>query len=189
MALKRWLPVSILVLGLALFFILGGQKYLSFAALKQHYQGLMDFTYEYYSVSVLIYIGIYIAIVAFSIPGATIMTLIGGFLFGWFWGTLWVVSSATIGACLVFLAVKSAFGESLRHKATGVIHKMRSGFEKNAFNYLLSLRLIPVFTFFVINIAAGVLNVKLRDFSGVRCLVFYQVQRFMSQLAQGLDML
>jgi uncharacterized membrane protein YdjX (TVP38/TMEM64 family) len=92
------------------------------------------------------------------------MTLLGGFLFGVFPGAIWIVISATLGSCLVFLAVKSAFGKTLKSKASGSIDKLRKGFENNSFNYLLTLRLIPIFPFFAINIACGALGIRLSTF-------------------------
>lgn len=162
--LKRFAPILILAIGLMIFFSLGGQKYLSMEMLQQHYQSLLDYTHQHLIVSTVIFMLAYILIVAFSIPGATIMTLLGGFLFGIFPGALWVILSATIGATVVFLAVKSAFGESLQRRAGGNIEKLRQGFSHNAFNYLLTLRLIPIFPFFIINIACGVLGVRLKAF-------------------------
>ena len=155
------------MLGLALFFVFDGLHYLSFNTLSMHYQSLQKFTQTHYFSSVLGFILIYIVLVAFSVPGAAIMTLIGGFLFGGIFATLWVVIAATTGATISYLAVSLAFSD-LRFKplknSQSSIEKMRQGFQKNELNYLLFLRLLPIFPFFVINIAAGILNVKLRHF-------------------------
>ncbi|BCD90311.1 TVP38/TMEM64 family protein [Francisella halioticida] len=161
---KRYIPILLLILGLVIFVSLGGQKYLSLAAVKQHYQDLVNWTHSYFWLSSLVFIIIYIIVVAFSIPGATIMTLLGGFLFGLFPGFIWVILGATIGACLLFLAVKTAFGETLKAKAKGNIEKLRKGFKDNAFSYLLTLRLIPLFPFFAINIACGAIGISLSTF-------------------------
>lgn len=162
--LKRWFPLLVLIVGLVLFFALGGTKYLSFPMLSHHYKSLSTYTVNHYFISALIFVSIYILIAAFSIPGATIMTLFGGFLFDAFFGTVWVIIGATIGATITFLAVKTAFGDVLKNKAGSTIHKMQAGFSENEFNYLLFLRLLPIFPFFIINIAAGVLGVRLRTF-------------------------
>ncbi|API86365.1 TVP38/TMEM64 family protein [Francisella uliginis] len=162
---KRYIPILVLILGLVIFISLNGQKYLSLAAVKQHYQDLVAWTHSYFWLSSLVFVLAYILIVAFSLPGgATVMTLLGGFLFGLVVGTIWVVIGATIGACLIFLAVKTAFGEVLKSKAKGSIEKLRKGFEDNAFNYLLTLRLIPLFPFFAINIACGAIDISLSTF-------------------------
>lgn len=160
----KFLPIVILIIGVAIFFSLGGQKYLSLDALKDNYQDIIAFASHNFLISVLAFSLAYIVVVAFSIPGATIMTLLGGLLFGLLLGSIFVVISATIGASIVFFAVKTALGDTLKNKAKGSIEKMRLGFEKDAFNYLMVLRLIPIFPFFAINISAGVLGVKFRDF-------------------------
>ncbi|WP_198009884.1 TVP38/TMEM64 family protein [Legionella tunisiensis] len=108
--------------------------------------------------------GTYILTVAISVPGALFLTLTGGFLFGIFWGALYVIISATIGATLLFLAVHSALGEWLSQKTTQWITKMREGFHKNAFSYLIILRLIPIFPFWAVNIVSGLLKVKPKTF-------------------------
>ena len=160
----KLLPIIVLLLGIVVFFALGGHHYLSLEVIKNNYQNLVDFTKDNFVTSCLIFSVAYILIVAFSIPGASVMTLLGGFLFGVYVGSILVVFSATIGAVIVYLAVKSALGEVLKSKAKGNIEKMRNGFENDAFNYLLSIRLVPIFPFFIINIACGMLGVKFRDF-------------------------
>lgn len=107
---------------------------------------------------------LYILAVAISIPGAVFLTLAGGFLFGVLWGVLLVVISATLGATLLFFAVRTALGEWLSKKASGWISRMRQGFQHNAFSYLLTLRLIPLFPFWVVNIVPALLNVSAKTF-------------------------
>jgi uncharacterized membrane protein YdjX (TVP38/TMEM64 family) len=162
--LKQYLPILIIATGAVLFFILGGQEYLTLTMLKSNYVALQQFTHDHYFISVILYIASYTLVVAFSVPGATIMTLIGGFLFGPFLGGLWVVLSATTGATLTFLAVNTAFGEMLKNRAGDKLKRVTQGFTEHAFNYLIFLRLVPIFPFFMINIAAGVVGVRLRTF-------------------------
>jgi len=161
---KKWFPIAVLIAGLILFFALGGTKYLSFQMLSHHYKGLSAYTLNHHFISAMIFVSVYILIAAFSIPGATVMTLLGGFLFGAVFGTVWVVIGASIGATLTFLAVKTAFGDILKNKVGSTIQKMQEGFTKNEFSYMLFLRFLPIFPFFIINIAAGVLGVRLRTF-------------------------
>ena len=161
---KKWFPIAVLIAGLILFFALGGTKYLSFQMLSHHYKALSAYTLNHHFLSAMIFVSVYILIAAFSIPGATVMTLLGGFLFGAVFGTFWVVIGASIGATLTFLAVKTAFGDILKNKAGSTIQKMQEGFTKNEFSYMLFLRFLPIFPFFIINIAAGVLGVRLRTF-------------------------
>lgn len=162
--LKKTLPITILIAGLILFFVFGGQHYLSLQALSENYKNLQEYTHAHYFLSVLAFMGCYIVIIALSIPGATLLTLLGGFLFGAIFGTLWVIFAATIGATITFLAVNTAFGELLRHRVDNKLGKMKKGFTENAFNYLITLRLLPIFPFFVINIAAGIIGMPLRTF-------------------------
>ena len=107
---------------------------------------------------------IYAICVAVSIPGATILTLTGGFLFGTLFGTVFIVLSATIGASMIFFATKTAFAEIFTKKAGPFLQKLEKGFQNNAFSYLLVLRLVPLFPFWLINIVPAVLNVRFKTF-------------------------
>lgn len=111
------------------------------------------------------YIVAYALGIAIIPPSALAMTLIGGFLFGPIWGPVWTVIGATLGAVLAFVVVRFALADWVARKSGPRLTKLRDGLQKDAFNYLLALRLIPAVPFFVINIAAGVFGVKLRDFA------------------------
>lgn len=161
---KKWTPL-ILLLSLAfIFFYFHLHQFLTFKALKQYHTVIQQWTQSHYFFAVLSYMLIYILVIAISIPGATFLTVLGGFLFG-IVATLYVVISATLGAVLLFLAIHTAIGDWLIQKATGWIYKMEKGFRENAFNYLLVLRLIPLFPFWLINIVPALLNVPLRTFT------------------------
>lgn len=108
--------------------------------------------------------GVYIALVGLSIPGATFMTLTGGFLFGQLVGTGLVVVSATIGATILFISTKMASEDFLSRKAGPWVDKMKAGFQEDAFYYLLTLRLIPIFPFVAINLVAAVFQISLQTF-------------------------
>src|SRR3989338_951653 len=138
-------------------------RYFTFQALNAHHQVLQDWTSKHYVLTVFIYLFLYILSVALSVPGAAYLTIAGGFLFGPL-ATLYVVFGATVGATLLFLAVRTALGEWFLKKVSGYLVKMEKGFQENAFNYLLTLRLIPVFQFWVINIVAALLAIRLRTF-------------------------
>lgn len=134
--------------------------YLNFEMLKKHQKILDLFTKEHQLISVLTYFGLYILVVSFSIPGAAFMTVSGGFLFGQIIGTSTTVVAATIGASLLFLSTKIA-SQDIEKKW---VQKMQEGFQKNAFSYLLTLRLIPIFPFVAINLAAALLQIPFRTF-------------------------
>lgn len=162
--LKRWIFLIILIITLGLFFYFDLQRYFTFDALKQHRQFLLAWTQAHYFLAVSLYIAAYTLAVAISFPGATFFTLVGGFLFGIVFGTLYVVISATLGALGIFLAVRTALEPYMKKRASKWIDSMRQGFQKNAMQYLLILRFIPLFPFWVVNIAAALLGVNTSTF-------------------------
>jgi uncharacterized membrane protein YdjX (TVP38/TMEM64 family) len=162
--LKRWLPVGVLVAGLIAFFALGLDRYISFETLKTHRAALLDFVGANPLGAVLLYGLAYVAVVAFSLPGGAVMTVTGGFLFGTALATAVVVVAATVGAALVFLAAKTALGDVLRNRAGPFLARMEEGFRANALSYLLVLRLVPLFPFFIVNLVPAFLGVTLRVF-------------------------
>jgi uncharacterized membrane protein YdjX (TVP38/TMEM64 family) len=162
--LKRWLPLGLLVAGLIAFFALGLDRYISFETLKTHRAALLDFVGAYPLGAVLLYGLAYVAVVAFSLPGGAVMTVAGGFLFGTALATAVVVVAATVGAALVFLAAKTALGDVLRNRAGPFVARMEEGFRANALSYLLVLRLVPLFPFFIVNLVPAFLGVTLRVF-------------------------
>lgn len=163
--IKRWLPLLTLILALVFVLVFRLYEYLSFAALEEYHRQLQQWTQQHYILAVCVFMLLYVVAVAISIPGAIFLTILGGFLFGYLFGTVYVVISATIGACVIFLAVQTALGEWLEKKARGWVWRMEQGFQKNAFNYLLFLRLVPLFPFFIVNIVPALLGVRLRVFA------------------------
>ncbi|MGB7405639.1 MAG: TVP38/TMEM64 family protein [Pacificimonas sp.] len=158
--IRRFGPLVILAAGLALFFALGGGQYLSFDYISQQYETLTNFVAENFVVAALAFVALYMLVVAISVPGAAPLTIAGGLLFGTLVGGSLTVVGATIGAIIVFLAARTALADLLREKAGPRVTKLRDGFEKNAFSYLLFLRLVPAFPFFLVNIAAGLFGMK-----------------------------
>jgi uncharacterized membrane protein YdjX (TVP38/TMEM64 family) len=137
--------------------------YLSLDAIKARRDRLFEFTERHYLLAVLSFIGAYVIQTACSLPGATIMTLLGGFLFGSVFGTVFVNVGATTGATVAFLAsryllhwVHRKFGDRLA--------PLQEGFTRNGFSYLLTLRLIPLFPFFLVNLLSGLTQVKTRTY-------------------------
>jgi uncharacterized membrane protein YdjX (TVP38/TMEM64 family) len=157
---RRLWPVALLLVGLVAAKAAGLDSYLSFEQLQQNREMLLDLVARWGLLAVLAYCLVYIAVVAFSLPGGAVMTLAGGFLFGQVGATAAVVVSATIGATLVFLAAKTSLGDQLAAKAGPWLGKMRTGFNENALSYMLFLRLIPAFPFFVVNLVPAFLGVR-----------------------------
>ena len=112
----------------------------------------------------MVYALTYVAVTALSLPGAAILTILGGFLFGWAVGATATVVAATLGASIIFLVARSSFGDVLARKAGPVLKKIVDGFAEDAFNYLLFLRLVPLFPFWLVNIAPALVGVKLKTF-------------------------
>lgn len=161
---KRFLPLIIIAIALAAFFGFGGQKYISLDVLRDNREALSAFVADNYILAVLGFITIYALLVAISFPGASLLTIFGGFLFGTWVGGGAVVIGATIGATLVFLAARSAIGDTLVQKAGPYLKKFEKGLKENEFNYLFVLRLIPAFPFWVVNLAPAAFDVKLRNY-------------------------
>lgn len=161
---RRLAPVAALVALFGGFFALGLDQYVSFDALREHRMFLTDFVAENALMAILLYMLIYTLVVAASLPGATIFTVTGGFLFGSVLGSLYTVAAATVGATLIFLAARYAFGDTLRAKGGKTLERILKGFEEDAFSYLMVLRLVPLFPFFLVNIAPAFADVKLRTF-------------------------
>ena len=133
---------------------------MSLDSFRAHQIEIVKFIQIKYYLSVLIFVGLYVFSTALSIPGALILTMMGGYLFGALLGALFSLIGAIVGASILFIAARSAFGELLKPKIGSSIERMRNELTTNAFFYLLFLRLTPVFPFFVVNIAPAFLNIS-----------------------------
>ena len=160
----RLLPVLVCVAGLVAFFALGLERYLSIDALRQHRSVLRAWVETAGLLAALVFMAVYIVTVAFSLPGATVLTIVGGFLFGSAWGTVLVIISATLGATIVFSIAKTTLSDVLRAKAGAWLLRLEAGFRQHALSYLLVLRLVPIFPFFIINLVPAFLEVSLSTF-------------------------
>jgi uncharacterized membrane protein YdjX (TVP38/TMEM64 family) len=163
-SIRRLWPLAVLALAIVMFFALHLNMYLTFEALRENRAMLSQFVAEHAVLASILYVVVYAAVVAASLPGGAVLTVTGGFLFGSIGGTLHVVIAATLGATLLFLIARTAFGDALRAKAGPFLKKMEAGFQENAFNYLLVLRLIPLFPFFIVNLVPAFLGVPLRTY-------------------------
>jgi len=160
--LKRLIPMLILALVLILFITFDLQRLLSFEALSEHRAWLLAQVETYPVASALAYMLAYVAVVAFSLPGGLVMTVSGGFLFGALSGGILAVIGATLGASAVFLIAKTSLGDYLLQRAGNSLQGMQKGFAENALSYMFVLRLVPVFPFFLVNLAPAFLGVSLR---------------------------
>jgi uncharacterized membrane protein YdjX (TVP38/TMEM64 family) len=165
---RNWVRVALLpaliILGLAAFLGLHLDRYLTFEALAANRSWLLLQVELNPALIALAFAAVYIAAATLSLPGSSILTMSAGFLFGLYVGTAIAVVSATVGAMLLFFIARTSFGEFLRGRALGVLQSLKDGFQKSAFNYLLFLRLVPLFPFWLINLAAAFLDVPPRTF-------------------------
>jgi uncharacterized membrane protein YdjX (TVP38/TMEM64 family) len=161
---RRMLPVLALAAAMVLVFAMGWHRYLTLESIATNRHALETIIAGNRIVAILAYTLIYAAVVALSLPGASIMTLAGGLLFGAFFGGTAALVGATIGATAIFLIARTAFGETLRAKAGPWIAKLQAGFADDAMSYLLFLRLVPAFPFWLINLAPALLGVPLSTY-------------------------
>ena len=148
----------ILAIGAFFYFDLG--RFLSLTALKENRDSLLVFTDANFAGAVAIFIVTYVIVTGLSLPGAVILTLAGGFLFGAVFATLFVNIGATTGATLAFLTARYLLRDTVERKFGKWLGPFQNGFAKNAFSYLLTLRLIPLFPFFVVNLVSGLTRVN-----------------------------
>ena len=158
---RRLLPLSILLALIALVWLTGLHRYVSLEALKTNYATLRDFVAARPLLAPLAFVGSYALAVALSVPGAIVLTLAGGLLFGTWLGTLLVVTGATLGAIAVFLVARTSLGEPLRRLAGPRLERMAAGFQEDAWSYMFFLRLVPVFPFWLVNVVPAFLGVPL----------------------------
>ncbi|HXW26476.1 MAG TPA: TVP38/TMEM64 family protein [Xanthobacteraceae bacterium] len=162
--LRRLAPVAALVLVMALVFAMGWHRFVSLDTLVRHRAAIDAFIAARFGLAIAAFVGVYVAVVALSIPGAAVLTVAGGVLFGWFVGGLAAIVGATVGATLVFLIARSACAEFILRRAGPLVAKAAQGFCADAFNYLLFLRLVPVFPFWLVNLAPALVGVGLGTF-------------------------
>ncbi|MEQ8698303.1 MAG: TVP38/TMEM64 family protein [Bauldia litoralis] len=161
---KRWLPLAILVCGAIAFFALGLHRYISFKKLHAHHADLMAWVVDWGLMAAVVLTAGYAAMTAFSIPGGALASIVVGYLFGIVGGSVIVLVGATLGATAVFLAARTALGDILIKRARGALKRMEEGFRRDALSYLLVLRLVPLFPFWLVNLVPAFLGVPLRTF-------------------------
>ncbi|MHB2266265.1 TVP38/TMEM64 family protein [Aliihoeflea sp. PC F10.4] len=183
----RFLPFLIIAAGLATAYALGLQDHLSFARLASHQQYLEAEVANLGAFGPAIYGLFYMIVTAFALPVAGVLTVFGGFLFGWVTASIVVALSATLGATLVFLAARSAAGDGLRNRLKGRIAALSQGFENDAFVYLLVLRLTPLFPFFIVNVAPAFFKVRLATYVATTFLGILPGTVTLAFLGQGID--
>jgi uncharacterized membrane protein YdjX (TVP38/TMEM64 family) len=162
-SVRRLVPLGLLVVAWIAFMLAGGYRYLTFAALAENRDWLCGLVQHWGFLAASGYIAIYAVLVALSVPGAAVLTIAGGFLFGTWIGAVCAVFGATLGATALFLAARAGLG-GLAQRAGRFIGKLEAGFRADAFNYLLVLRLVPIFPFWLVNLVPALVGVRLATF-------------------------
>jgi uncharacterized membrane protein YdjX (TVP38/TMEM64 family) len=162
-SVRRLVPLGLLVAAGIAFIAVGGHQYLTLTTLAENRGWLCSLVKRWGFAADLVYIASYGILVALSVPGGAALTIAGGFLFGTWIGTLCAIIGATSGATAIFLAARAGLG-GLAQRAGPLVAKLEVGFRADAFNYLLVLRLVPIFPFWLVNLVPALVGVKLRTY-------------------------
>lgn len=164
MSRKKMILVATGIVLVALFFFLDLGRFLTLEALKANRQALLDVQAAHPVATVAAFMAVYIVQTALSLPGATILSLAAGALFGSILGTLWAVIAASIGATLACIVTRYLLRDAVLARFGPRLEGINRELETRGFNYLLFLRLVPIFPFFLINLAAGLTRLPLSTF-------------------------
>ncbi len=159
--IKKWGALGTILALLVVGYLAGLHEYFSLSNLIRHREAIVAFVSDNILLAMLCYTALYILIVAVSFPGASALTITSGLVFGGILGGTLTVIGATLGAIVIFLIARSSLGDVLEKKAGPFIQKMIAGFQKDQFQYLLTLRLTPIFPFWVVNIVPALLKMRL----------------------------
>ncbi len=164
------MPLAVVVLAAGAIYVAVGDRALSLEALVKNRMAIDDFVAAHWLLAILAFIAIYLCSVALSVPGSWFLTVTGGFLFGVAVGAVAAVIGATAGATVIFLIARTALAEPLLRRAGPRVKLIAQGFREDAFSYLLFLRLVPAFPFFLVNLVPAVAGVRLAPFLGATVL-------------------
>lgn len=192
---KKTALLAVLVAAVVAFFALGGHRWLDFGVLKANRARLLDFADRHLVETILLVAVGYIVLTALSLPEAALLSLAAGFLLGAWVGTAVVVVAATIGSTLAFLSARYLFADAARRRMGPRLQRLTKGFEENAFNYLLFLRLVPLFPFWLVNLVPAFTPTPTRTFAAATFIgiipgafVFCNLGRRLATLQSGRDL-
>jgi uncharacterized membrane protein YdjX (TVP38/TMEM64 family) len=186
-SLRRLVPLVVVVVVSGGVIAMGWHRHLSFETLVRHHEALRDFIALHEASAVAAYVALYIVAVALSVPVGFYLTVIGGILFGAVLGGTAAMVGATIGAICIFLIAKSAIGEHLVCRAGPLAEKLAQGFRADAFSYLLFLRLVPIFPFWLVNLVPALCGVRLASFAAATALGVIPATFAFAFVGAGLD--
>ena len=167
---KRLLPLGVLVAIVAAVYLSGVTDYLSYDALRTNLDAIQGFVESHVALSLLLLIAVYALGTAASVPAMSVVTVAAGVVYGLWLGFLGALIGATLGATAIFIVVQTSLGDALRRRVRPWLGRFEDGFRRDAFNYLLAMRLVPVFPFWVLNIAPALLGMRLRAYVAATAL-------------------
>ncbi len=185
--LWRAMPLILLLAAIGAVFATGLHRSLTFDTFVRYQAWLQELVAAHHLKMLGIYVLIYVAAVTLSLPVSAFLTTIGGFLFGWALGAVVACLAATMGATNIFLVARTSLGKPLLQRAGARIQRLAAGFQKQAFFYLLSLRLIPVVPFWLTNLAAAIFGMRLRSFVPATLLGMLPICFAFAFAGSGLD--
>lgn len=184
--LRKWSLLGLLLILCVLFFYFDLHHYLNLETIRKYQSFAQTWTALHYQYAVLLFICIYTLMIACAIPGGTILTLLGGFLFGMM-AFFYVLLGTVLGGVILFYAVRMAISSHIAQLSSKWIKTVERGFQRNAFMYLVTLRLIPIFPCWVSNITAGALNVPLSVFITATIIGVTPATLIYVMVGRGLD--
>lgn len=185
--LRHALPALLLIGLVVLFFVLRLDQMVSFERLVEARGAMRDEVSRHGALSLAIFTALYTVVAALAVPGGVILTLVGGFLFGASVGGIAVAFAATVGSTLLFLAARTILNDFLGRRAGGVVGRIRHGFQRSAWSYMLFLRLTPFIPFWLVNIGAASAGVPLATFVWTTALGILPATFIVAYAGQNLD--
>lgn len=185
--IKKWGALGAIIILLVAGYLAGLHEYFSLSNLIKHRETMVNFVSANIVLAIFAYIALYVLVVAVSFPGASALTLTSGLIFGGILGGAVTVIGATLGAVVIFLIARSSLGDVLEKKAGPFIQKMIAGFQKDQFQYLLTLRLTPIFPFWVVNIVPALLKMRLAPYAVATMLGIIPGTFAFAYIGAGLD--
>ncbi|MBT4836269.1 MAG: TVP38/TMEM64 family protein [Methylococcales bacterium] len=157
---RKIVVLFLIAVSIAFFIAFDIKQYLTLEFIQSQQTTINEYTQNNFITSAITFFIIYVITTAFSLPGAVVLTLFGGAIFGLLWGTLIISFASTIGATIAFLISRFILGKTIQHKFASNLKTINEGIEKEGAIYLLTLRLIPAFPFFIINLLMGLTKIK-----------------------------
>ncbi len=187
--IKRWLPLAILGGLILLAFRMDLHQHLTLSKLIINRAVMHEYVYDNFWIAVPAYLALYIVATSLMFPAASLITIAGGLVFGSILTTMLTEIGATLGATILFVVVRTSFGTFLSERAGPFLAKLSDGFKDNAFSYLLFLRLVPAFPFWLVNVAPAFFNVPVKTYIIATALGILPGTFAYSLLGEGLDSL